>query len=413
MKKITSTIMAALIVLSTFLAIAGSALGGVAQATNDEPIVVTEPDGIHDCDDTWTETETRTGVRTEERTRTIPGEAEVSHQEYRYSRTVEGEYHEEQSHLIYEVAKFTRERTRTYTPGTEGQHYSLKGNSGIGKHDIPVWPAWYWQANTHQEPHGTNSATWPNGQPGLHYTSGGQGKRDWFYYVPGTSASYGEWSPWSTPTQWYANLNQDPHHEWVETVPSPNWQQHGGSYTNTYQRDWAVLPTGKTEKVVDQEAYTDPDVTYFYVNGGSETTVEDSSNESDQWTADEVDTQVWTQIDEREVVDKEAVPERTETYEVEVEYEYEVEVEYEAGWECPPETTEPPTTTEPPQTTVPPTTTPEVPTTTEPPVVTTVPDAGTPDLPSTGSTPGTLAAIAAVVLGVGVLTTLGSRRRKA
>jgi len=39
-------------------------------------------------------------------------------------------------------------------PVCVGQHYSLKGNSGIGKDETPVFPADYWQANTKQEPHG-------------------------------------------------------------------------------------------------------------------------------------------------------------------------------------------------------------------------------------------------------------------
>lgn len=65
-----------------------------------------------------------------------------------------------------------------------GQHYSLKGNSGIGKDETPVFPADYWQANTAQEPHSSDNVTWV-GTPGqgLHYTShGSEGLRDWFYF---------------------------------------------------------------------------------------------------------------------------------------------------------------------------------------------------------------------------------------
>lgn len=70
-----------------------------------------------------------------------------------------------------------------------GQHYSLKGNSGIGKDETPVWPADYWQANTEQEPHDNgagNPVTWVETEgSGLHFASHGpegEGLRDWFYY---------------------------------------------------------------------------------------------------------------------------------------------------------------------------------------------------------------------------------------
>lgn len=66
------------------------------------------------------------------------------------------------------------------------QHYSLKGNSGIGKYDVPVFPAPYWQANAKHEPHKSGNVTWLNADhTGLHYTShGSKGNRDWFYFQP-------------------------------------------------------------------------------------------------------------------------------------------------------------------------------------------------------------------------------------
>jgi LPXTG-motif cell wall-anchored protein len=74
---------------------------------------------------------------------------------------------------------------------TELRHYSLKGNSGIGKNDVPVFPADYWQANAKKEPHYQGKATpaqkpdgtpYVDGEAGLHYVShGSAGKRDWFY----------------------------------------------------------------------------------------------------------------------------------------------------------------------------------------------------------------------------------------
>lgn len=68
----------------------------------------------------------------------------------------------------------------------EAQHYSLKGNSGIGKDETPVFPADYWQPNTHKEPHGSDNVTWVSKVGvGLHYTShNSEGKRDWFYFSP-------------------------------------------------------------------------------------------------------------------------------------------------------------------------------------------------------------------------------------
>jgi len=86
-------------------------------------------------------------------------------------------------------------------PVCVGQHYSLKGNSGIGKDETPVFPADYWQANTKQEPHGDQAATWPNGKPGLHYTSAGSsGKRDWFYYTEVCETPPPTEEPSETPT---------------------------------------------------------------------------------------------------------------------------------------------------------------------------------------------------------------------
>jgi hypothetical protein len=81
------------------------------------------------------------------------------------------------------------------TPAVEGQHYSLKGNSGIGKDEIPPTPDVnpdIWQANTSQEPNGHyGHHTQPDGSPyvegeeGLHFASHGpqgEGLRDWFYF---------------------------------------------------------------------------------------------------------------------------------------------------------------------------------------------------------------------------------------
>jgi len=76
-------------------------------------------------------------------------------------------------------------------PAVPGQHYSLKGSSGIEGDAVPPAPdvnPEIWQANTEQEPHlGGNdgkNVTWYPVDPataGLHYTSQ-QGNRNWFYF---------------------------------------------------------------------------------------------------------------------------------------------------------------------------------------------------------------------------------------
>ena len=81
--------------------------------------------------------------------------------------------------------------------GVEAQHYSLKGNSGIDKDEVPPTPSEnpdIWQANTHLEPHyqgnglpasNVDGSDYVEGDSGLHYTSNeSSGKRDWFYFQP-------------------------------------------------------------------------------------------------------------------------------------------------------------------------------------------------------------------------------------
>ncbi len=85
--------------------------------------------------------------------------------------------------------------TVVVTPAIEAQHYSLKGNSGLDKGEVPPTPDEnpdIWQANTTQEPAGhLISTSGPDGGPysgtGLHFASHGpegEGKRDWFYFQP-------------------------------------------------------------------------------------------------------------------------------------------------------------------------------------------------------------------------------------
>lgn len=93
------------------------------------------------------------------------------------------------------VEEVSHTERKLVTEAVAGQHYSLKGNSGIGKDETPVFPAEYWQANTEQEPHDNGAGspvTWLDQVgSGLHYAShGSEGLRDWFYFKPGTDAVY-------------------------------------------------------------------------------------------------------------------------------------------------------------------------------------------------------------------------------
>jgi hypothetical protein len=203
--------------------------------------------------------------------RVIPAVEEVSHQEYKYSKQVET------FKTQYEIDKFTRERSK------ETQHYSFTGGKR-GTWEAPSYPGspGDWQANTSHEPHNSNSADWI-GNSGLHYT-GQWYSASWFYF------EVGDWGPWSTPVR-YVPIGT--HDSFVDVVPAPNWQEHGDSYTSRYQRDWALLATGATQQV------STGFMTEYY-NGGD-------------WTTDVLG-DPWTKIDERKVVDVEAVPAYTEYY---------------------------------------------------------------------------------------------------
>ena len=184
------------------------------------------------------------------KTTTTPAVAEVSHLEYSYSKEVRTETFKTQ----YEIDKYVRDRTRTYTEATDGKHYALKGSSGIGKDETPLPPgqADYWQVNTHQEPH--KFGVYPIPGSTLHYVSAGSsGNRDWFYFTPGTPESYGGWTDWSAPYRWEPVGS---HLKFVDVVPAVNWQKHG-TWTSTYERQWTEYPTGKTRQVPTGEFTTE------------------------------------------------------------------------------------------------------------------------------------------------------------
>lgn len=115
---------------------------------------------------------------------------EISHQEYDYQKVTATDWV-----LATPGEGWVKFGERTVTTKdaedvqvAEAQHYSLKGNSGIGNDDTPLPPgdADYWTANTHQEPHGSDNITWIGTVGvGLHYASAGSsGNRDWFFFAP-------------------------------------------------------------------------------------------------------------------------------------------------------------------------------------------------------------------------------------
>lgn len=110
--------------------------------------------------------------------------------------------------VIYVLVNLFVMAAMTSATEQECRHYSLKGNSGIGKDEVPVFPADYWQANTSQEPHmngndGKN-VTWVSTVGlGLHYTSHkSEGNRDWFYFdCKEVTPSPTPTTPTPTPTE--------------------------------------------------------------------------------------------------------------------------------------------------------------------------------------------------------------------
>lgn len=420
------TIKTALIAVALVLVPLGIGAVTAADGPTQETIVVTEPDGIHDCDDTWSETVTRTGTRVEERTRTIPGVLEVSHEESRFQKVTPGQYHEAVTHVEYsyqksvddyktqyEIDKYTRERTReikwyTYNPGRD----DVDNDPFTG----PINKDNGWQVDN------GNHSGLPQTPVNTVFLHGG-GNGSYFYHAVGA------WSAWSAPTRWPGNT----HLAWVDAVPAANWQDHDGNGNNgDYDRDWTEYPTGATKQVktgshfeysgwvttplgapwtlidqrtvTDSAAYTDPDVTTYYLTGGGESATLTDAN----WTTD-APASPWTFIDERKVVDVVAVPESTEKYNVDVEFTYEFTTNYEAGWECVVETTVPEeeTTT----TTIPVVTTPTTPEPTVPTPTTPTPTVPGPGLPETGGNTGLTLALAAGILAAGAAIWLAARRK--
>ena len=164
---------------------------------------------------------------------------QVPYTVYQFSKTTstptfvtEYEYKKEDQKTQYEVDKFTRERTRT---AAIWQNFSPNRDQGTfeGPPSWPTDPRGTWQHKDKSIPPGQA------GPDGVYQNGSGNGS--WFY-----RAAAGPWSAWSTPTRWQPTGS---HLAWVDVVPAANWQEHGNSYTDTYQRDWTVYPTGNTRQV--------------------------------------------------------------------------------------------------------------------------------------------------------------------
>lgn len=374
MGGITRKIMLAMGLIMGMLGLwVGPAGAGQYSQNPDDPTLVDEvPDGfdplgepdvvVDDCITTTTQVFSRV-------TDEVPA---VTHDEYRYSREVPT------YKTQYEIDKFTRERTRE--KAATWQRYSYIGNLPRPIFGPDIAP-WAWQADVAGDPHGI-------GQEGIYQKGNGNGS--WFY-LEQTGWTYGPWSDWSTPERYVPHGTHD---SFVDEVPTPNWQKH--FYNDTYQRQWALLPTGVTKPV-----QTGTVTEYFPSEDG--------------YTANIPVGEGWKIVDNTKVVDTEAVPGFTE-------YVYTVTVE---GESCPPTTTEPPTTV--PPTTQPPATTPPttVPTDTVPVDVSSNTQTNTDPQPEvlsenveaeelafTGSNSKPVAALGAILLAAGLGLVAFDRKRK-
>lgn len=187
---------------------------------------------------------------------TVPGTNAVTHNEWTAEYQTRTKSQQPVYKTQYKFAKYTRIKTRTYTPGTpavKAQHYSLAGGAWKSN-STPAFPnpgaPFKWVANTHHEPHG-NEAKYPPGSTGQHYT-GARGNTNWFYFQPAKAATpgtYGAWSPFSDWTKW----TPETHTSWQDSAtPLGTPQLHGqGTYSDGTQwyREWQARPTGETRQV--------------------------------------------------------------------------------------------------------------------------------------------------------------------
>ena len=200
----------------------------------------------------------------------------------------------------YHFAKFTRERTREWvpgtegTPGTDGQHYSWRGGRlEISNPPTVTPPNGNWVPNTKQEPHTNgagNPATWVN--ENLHYTANSKGFASWFYFMPGTPGTPGTpgyftaWSDWSGWTKW----SPETHTSWEnsqEPLGSPAPHYTSDTKERQWQAQWDGETRVKTREVPCQPIEVEPSVEYTSPDCFAEGTVVLSEGEGYTWTENE------------------------------------------------------------------------------------------------------------------------------
>lgn len=285
-------------------------------STVGNPIIVSSPDevpegAVEDEVSTYTDPASEC-ADTRSWTVTVPAVDAVTHEEFRFKRdvpAVEGVQEQRYAKTIEHPEEF-RYETVVVTPAVEavpGQHYSLKGNSGIGKYEVPPTPEVnpdIWKADTEQEPHangnGGKNITWL-GTPGsgLHYASkGSKGKRDWFYYR----------APVEGQEEVTEEIKVVDKEAWTETV---FYDGKPGGTTDESQATWVTYAPAGYAPYGEPRWNPEPSDAYSVYYDGTE---DGSLEESDAAWVKYVPTGDWTKFDTKTVTDVEAVPESVTFY---------------------------------------------------------------------------------------------------
>lgn len=230
--------------------------------------VLTVPGQRHE-----TETELRAPYK-----QVIPGQTELTHQEYKYSRTV----------AVYKTqyffAKFTHTKTRTWVkeiPARAATYVKWVWNGG-NTATAPAFPGPYWNKTNDTNPnkHDPRNTV---------YKTGNGTNASWAIYAetsPAVPAVPGYWSAWSDYGPW--TLWQPVQHtSWQDSnapIGSPEFHGQGSDW----YREWQQRPTGETRQVP---------------NG--------SHVENTDWLTAPPAGEGWTQVDVKTVKDREATADKT------------------------------------------------------------------------------------------------------
>ena len=246
---------------------------------NPETCQVTDT-GVHTKPGQFHEAETELRYRYSQ---VIPGQAEQSHQEYQYSRTV-ADYKTQ-----YHFAKFTHEKTRTWikeVPGQKAVYEKFTWHNSKVKPTTPP-PGSDWKSS------GTTSDSKGANPDQILHQGGGNGS--YFYYktvkaaVPGTPGKWSDWSAYGSWTLWQPVQ----HTSWQDSsAPLGSPQHHGGGGGgDNFYREWQAQTTGQTRQVP---------------NG--------SHVETTDWLTAPPAGAGWTQIASRKVVTQEQTDDKTVYY---------------------------------------------------------------------------------------------------